>query len=78
MEKLTIEEMHSIAKKRLGFCLSVKYKNTNSHLKWQCKFGHIWKATPNNVKKGTWCPVCAGKVGFSIKDMIKLANKKRW
>ena len=57
--KLTIEEMREIAEARGGRCLSELYENIYSKLKWQCAEGHKWDATPKNVKRGTWCPVCA-------------------
>jgi len=57
----TIEDMNTIAKERYGLCLSKVYRNNHTNLKWQCSKGHKWKATPSNVKRGTWCPVCARK-----------------
>ena len=57
--RLTIEEMHLIAKKRLGKCLSTEYVNTSIKLKWECEFGHKWEATPRNIKSGKWCSACA-------------------
>ncbi|PKM92484.1 MAG: hypothetical protein CVU81_00175, partial [Euryarchaeota archaeon HGW-Euryarchaeota-1] len=44
-----------------GKCLSTKYINANTKLKWQCKEGHRWEAIPSSIKKGSWCPVCARK-----------------
>lgn len=60
-QRATIEEMQNLAKNRGGKCLSTKYINANTHLKWICDKGHIWNATPGHVKHGTWCPKCAGK-----------------
>lgn len=65
-QRLTIEEMNEIAKKRGGECLSIKYKNVNSRLEWRCKENHIWKATPSNIKNGSWCPMCSSGFGESI------------
>ena len=59
--RLTIEEMQDIAESRGGRCLSKKYINVQTKLKWQCSKGHRWQATPSNIKSGTWCPTCAGK-----------------
>ena len=59
--KLTIEEMQKIARSRGGECLSQLYVNTDTNLKWKCKEGHEWQATPDNIKHGKWCPVCAIK-----------------
>lgn len=59
--KKTIAEMKEFAEKRGGECLSSEYKNINAHLLWRCSMGHEWKATPSNVLRGTWCPVCASE-----------------
>ncbi len=75
-QRLNIEEMYTLAKSRGGKCLSNKYTNCNTKLKWQCKEGHIWKAIPNSIKKGHWCPCCAGIVKKTIGDMRKLAAAK--
>jgi len=57
--KLTIEEMHKIALEKGGMCLSTEYVNSYSKLIWQCYKGHVWRAKPNSIKTGTWCPICA-------------------
>ncbi len=59
---LTIEEMWSIASKRGGKCLSDKYINTLTKLRWGCAYGHKWMARPNDIKNGHWCPECARKI----------------
>ena len=50
-----IDEMKTIAKDRGGLCLSDKYANVQTKLKWQCSKGHIWEAIPKNIKRGSWC-----------------------
>lgn len=57
-KRLTIEEMREIAKSRGGQCLSKHYKNAATKLLWECKLGHRWEATPNNIKSGKWCSQC--------------------
>lgn len=57
--KLTLEEMQKLAEERGGKCLSTEYEGIYVPLIWQCKEGHIWEATPNSIKNGHWCPVCA-------------------
>jgi hypothetical protein len=59
--RLTIGTMCDIALKRGGRCLSKDYINIAVKLLWQCQYGHQWSATPANVKRGTWCPVCFGR-----------------
>lgn len=59
--RLSIEEMQEIAAIRGGKCLSECYVNTITKLLWECKEGHQWNATPKNIRKGEWCPVCSRK-----------------
>jgi len=54
----TIENMQLLAKEHNGQCLSTEYINHNTPLTWQCEGGHNWTATPKNVKRGSWCPLC--------------------
>jgi hypothetical protein len=53
-----LKRMQKIAKEHGGKCLSKKYINSNTHLKWQCKDGHIWSTAPRNIVEGNWCPKC--------------------
>ena len=55
-----IDQLHQIAEERGGKCLSDVCKNANTKLLWECAKGHHWEAMPNNIKRGTWCPSCAG------------------
>ena len=78
---LTIEEMKKIAKERGGKCLSKSYTNNRSKLVWECREGHVWKAVPNSIRNGTWCPECGIKKRsesqkLDIKDMIDLSERR--
>lgn len=56
-----LKEMRELALSRGGECLSTKYVNAHSKLRWRCSEGHEWDARASNVKqKGYWCPVCSG------------------
>lgn len=78
-DRLTIEEMHKIAKERKGRCLSTEYVNAQTKLKWQCSKGHQWEARPGRIKQGTWCPECAKKTRgarpLGLDEMHVLAEK---
>jgi hypothetical protein len=79
-KKLTIEEMHKLARAKKGKCLSSEYIDANTHLKWQCSEGHKWSATPGKIKMDRWCPICAKKINadklrLTIEDMQKVASK---
>ena len=55
-----IEAMKKLAWMYRGWCLSKKYINAKTKLKWKCAKGHIWMAVPDSIKHETWCPYCAG------------------
>ncbi len=56
--RLSIDLMHKTAKAKGGKCLSKKYINTTTPLKWQCSKGHMWTTPASNIRDGTWCPKC--------------------
>ena len=47
------------AQNKGGACLSKRYRNSTSKLRWECELGHRWRATFDHVRRGTWCPTCA-------------------
>jgi hypothetical protein len=75
-KKLTIHEMHHLAESRNGKCLSSTYINSQTNLLWECKEGHRWEATPNNIKRGEWCPLCAGNIRLRIEEFKKIAKEQ--
>lgn len=74
---ITIQDMQKIAISRGGRCLSVYYLGTDVKLEWQCGKGHIWKNRPSKIKKGQWCPHCAGVFPKGIDYLNGLAQKNR-
>jgi hypothetical protein len=74
--KLTIEELQKIAEGRGGICLSKKFIDYKTKLKWRCKEGHVWEAVPYNIKIGQWCPYCAGKATLTIGEMQNIAKER--
>ncbi|MCA6437770.1 MAG: hypothetical protein IM600_09745 [Bacteroidetes bacterium] len=76
-----ISDMQALAKKRGGKCLSKKYINSKTKLKWQCDKGHVWQSAPNNITNNCWCPTCGyvtngAKQNDSIEKYKKIAIKK--
>lgn len=74
--RMTIVDMQEIAIRKGGKCLSKKYVNDSTKLKWECGKGHKWMATPNSVKFKSWCPKCAGSFRLTLKEMQKLAKER--
>lgn len=74
--RLTIEDMHTEAKKRRGACLSTEYVTAHTPLRWKCKDGHIWEATGGSVRnRGTWCPFCSGRRNLSLSVLQEMARE---
>jgi bacterioferritin-associated ferredoxin len=76
MQSLIIDQLCQIAEKRGGSCLSKIYEGSKSKLLWQCSEGHKWVAAPAAIKRGTWCPECAGKKKRTIEEMHQLAKER--
>ena len=80
-EKPTLSTLNQIAIERNGTCLSDKYVGSGANYKWKCANDHVWLATYDNIKKGTWCKTCSLKNAgqkrrLSIDEMKKIAGKK--
>ena len=75
-KKCTIEQMQQLAAQRGGTCLSKKYINHSTKLKWKCAKGHIWETKPNLIRSGHWCPECSDCAKGTIDKMQQLAAKK--
>lgn len=76
------EHYCKIAEEKGGSCLSTEadYVDARSNLKWKCKEGHTWKASPSSIKGRTWCPVCGIKKRSesqkdTISKMLEIAKK---
>ena len=52
-------ELKQVALNKGGRCISKTYINNSTKLLWECSQGHKWEATPNMIKRGTWCPICS-------------------
>ena len=75
--KLNIEECHRVAEEKDGKCLSDKYINTRTKMKWECnKCKCVWETTFASIKSGRWCPRCSGHERYTIELCHKLAKKK--
>lgn len=69
---LTLDEAKQIAVTRGGICLSVKYSNIETPLKWQCgKCGNSWEASLKNIKNGKWCPYCKNKNELATREVFE-------
>ena len=58
-QRLNLPLFQELAASRGGMCLSETYVNERTVLEWRCADGHEWKALPEKIKRGSWCPTCA-------------------
>ena len=77
----TLEEYRAIATSRGGQCLSAKYVNADTKLRWRYSQGHEWDGRAINVKRGDWCKRCwayknADKTRLSIPIMQETARRR--
>ncbi len=72
----SIKILMRIAKNNGGSLLSKRYQGTDYPLEWKCKKGHIWKASATTIKRGSWCPFCAGCNRKTIDDARILASSR--
>ena len=63
MRSARLLDVKAIAKTRNGECLSTEDIDAHSKLIFKCNRGHIWSATANHIKSGTWCPTCSKEEG---------------
>ncbi len=63
---LSLEDMHDLARKHGGKCLSTKYYNNKVKLLWECIKEHQFEKTPKAVKTGSWCPKCKKAKNWSL------------
>lgn len=77
--KYTMQQMQELAKSKKGKCLSKRYTNSVTPLKWECAKGHVWKSAPRNlIYWNTWCPKCAPeKMRLTRKRNAKLKKSVR-
>lgn len=67
-----LKRAQAIARERGGRCLSTTYV-VKPGMQWRCAEGHEWCAPPARIRKGAWCPLCAGRK--TIEDMQALAAR---
>ena len=73
--------MRELAVSRGGRCLSERYVNAWSKLRWRCADGHEWESAPANVKSGSWCHKCgrivtSKKLRLSLKHLHSAAKRR--
>lgn len=75
--KYNIDHFKKLAEEKGGKCLSNEYINCKTKLEFQCDIGHIWKAEPAHIVRGTWCPRCGRQhLKYNIDFFKQFAENK--
>lgn len=75
-DRLTLEEIQEIAVSRGGRCISDEYLGSKFKLTWQCSLGHTWRAFVTPVRRGSWCPTCAGNQKLTLEFFQNHAQER--
>jgi hypothetical protein len=54
-----MDNIHALAARHGGQCLSTEYAGPTGKLRWRCSKGHEWITSPARVRNGFWCAICA-------------------
>lgn len=57
-DKYYYDAIKKIVEQKGGSVVSDTYVKAKVNMTFKCTEGHIFKATPNNIKLGKWCPTC--------------------
>lgn len=62
----THEELQTLAGSRGGtFVASADGESAGKSI-WRCANGHTWEAKASSIKRGSWCPHCAGSARLTL------------
>ncbi|MCY1057454.1 zinc-ribbon domain-containing protein [Nannocystis sp. SCPEA4] len=54
----SLADMDAMVADRGGRCVSTKYVDFDTPLRWECARGHRFTSRPRNIRLGTWCQAC--------------------
>ncbi len=76
----TPADYHALAEERGFRWLGPQVPNVQAKTNWECAKGHQWQTSYHPIRRGTGCPVCAGKAPKTPADYYALAEERgfRW
>jgi hypothetical protein len=74
--KLKIEDIKKLALDKNGEFLDTEYIDSKFKHTWRCAKRHVFKGRVLNIKRGSWCPICAGQYLDKTKIQNKVKEKK--
>lgn len=61
---------------RGGAIIAGGYAGAKAKITIRCRNGHTWDARPDHLKRGVWCPLCAGNVKLDLGEMRRIAGER--
>ena len=74
--KSDIIDCQTWAAEKGGKCLEVVYRGVHPLMSWECALRHVWKNSWRHIRKGQWCPKCAGKSKPDINECRIFVQQK--
>lgn len=74
--KPEIQDVRQFASQKGGELLTEVYDNSQSDMRWKCEQGHQWTANWSTIKRGHWCPYCAGLARVSIHTIRDIITER--
>ncbi|MGL4668073.1 MAG: hypothetical protein ACRCWR_09095 [Saezia sp.] len=72
-----LDQLHALAAKFGGTCLTKTHTLRSSAIQWQCAKGHKWASPASRVEGGSWCSQCAfDKQRASIEELHEIAKSR--
>lgn len=71
-----LDNARELANKRSGRCLSRSFIDSETKILWQCKAGHKWRSTIEDIERGGWCSECNNGTQQNIHDLKTIAGER--
>lgn len=74
-QRTQLGSIRQIAETKGGFCHATKYITASTKMLFSCHLGHKWETSPKVIRRGCWCPICAGKSRQLCQQQITLDDQ---
>ncbi|CAE7946375.1 unnamed protein product [Symbiodinium sp. KB8] len=76
-KRRSLKDLQEHAASLGGGCLTTTYAGVMVPVLWQCREGHIWSASANNIfHNKSWCPVCSGRAPLELARLQEHARRR--
>ncbi len=72
----TIDDLHALAARFKGVCLSTRVTTIHDHYRWRCELGHVFTMTAHGVQQGHFCMRCRGRLPDTLARLQRIARRK--